>query len=94
MSADRHREKHLAILDAVRKNATRGDAGSVLKVMDELGWSNHWHMSLGDKKAEVVRGVIREYKPRTLLELGSYLGYSATVMGSEMVKVWKESGGG
>ncbi|KXS16690.1 S-adenosyl-L-methionine-dependent methyltransferase [Gonapodya prolifera JEL478] len=88
------RPVHEVILEKVKLQATPGDAQSVVDVMDKLGWDNHWHMSLGDAKAVFVRQAIREHKPRTLLELGTYIGYSATVIGSEMVATWKELGGG
>jgi catechol O-methyltransferase len=33
-------------------------------------------MNLGDDKGKIVRDVIAQYKPKTILELGGYCGYS------------------
>ncbi|KXS16656.1 hypothetical protein M427DRAFT_31062 [Gonapodya prolifera JEL478] len=77
---------HEVTHEQVKLQATPGNAQSVVDVMDKLGWDNHWHMSLGDEKAVLIRKVIRDSKPRTLLELGTYIGYSVTVIGSEMTQ--------
>ena len=37
-------------------------------------------MNLGDDKAKVVIDTIVKFKPKTILELGTYVGYSSLVM--------------
>ena len=37
-------------------------------------------MNLGNDKAEVVKHAIKQYKPKTILEIGTYCGYSSLLM--------------
>jgi hypothetical protein len=41
----------------------------------------------GDEKGLLLEGLIRKYQPLTVVELGSFLGYSATRIGSRLPKV-------
>jgi len=58
-------------------NTTKaGDAVAIYDAMDALGWSGHFMMNLGDDKGKIVDAVIKEHKPKVLVELGAHLGYS------------------
>jgi catechol O-methyltransferase len=61
----------------VEAHAKDNDADSVVKAADEFCWRKHWMMNLGDLKGGIVDKVMQEAKPRTVLELGTYCGYSA-----------------
>lgn len=41
----------------------------------------------GDEKGLLLEGLVRKYQPLTVVELGSFLGYSATRIGSRLPKV-------
>lgn len=64
----------------VVKSAKEDDANSVIKAVDDFCWNNHWMMHVGDVKGGIVDKVIEEYKPKIILELGTYCGYSAVRM--------------
>ena len=68
------------LADFVVKSAKEDDANSVIKAIDDFCWNNHWMMHVGDVKGGIVDKVIEEYKPKIILELGTYCGYSAVRM--------------
>jgi len=37
-------------------------------------------MNIGDEKSVIVKDAIKKYQPKTILELGGYVGYSAIMM--------------
>jgi predicted O-methyltransferase YrrM len=39
---------------------------------------------VGPKKGKVLTGVIRDIKPKRILEVGTHIGYSAVLMGKEL----------
>ena len=64
----------------VLEHAEKNNPDSVVKTVDNFCWNNHWMMNLGDKKGEFVDDAIKKYKPKIILELGTYCGYSAVRM--------------
>ncbi|XP_071369062.1 catechol O-methyltransferase B-like [Centroberyx affinis] len=64
------------ILSAVQKNATRGDPGSVVKAIDHFCRHKEWAMNVGDEKGSILDSVVCDVSPATVLELGTYCGYS------------------
>ncbi|TWW61559.1 Catechol O-methyltransferase [Takifugu flavidus] len=64
------------LLAAVQKNATRGDPRSVVKAIDEFCRYTEWAMNVGDEKGCILDSVVSEVNPATVLELGTYCGYS------------------
>ena len=48
------------------------------KVIDEFVSNGHRMMNLGQQKGAIVDKVLEKVKPKLLLELGTYCGYSAT----------------
>lgn len=60
-------------------------AEEVLREIEQMS-RNRFLPIVGPHKAEVLRSVIREKKPKTVLEVGTLIGYSAIVIASELLK--------
>ncbi|EHB18384.1 Catechol O-methyltransferase [Heterocephalus glaber] len=69
--------KEQRILRHVQEHAKPGDPQSVLEAIDDYCSHKEWAMNVGNKKGEIMDGVIRELGPSLVLELGAYCGYSA-----------------
>ncbi|KAM4605826.1 catechol O-methyltransferase A-like isoform 2-T2 [Discoglossus pictus] len=65
------------ILQYVRKVAKQGDAQSVLRAIDTYCSQVEWAMNVGDKKGQILDDTVLNTRPRWVLELGTYCGYSA-----------------
>ncbi|XP_074062604.1 catechol O-methyltransferase isoform X2 [Macrotis lagotis] len=72
--------KEERILNWVKENATVGDPQSILDTIDKYCHLKEWAMNVGDVKGQIVDKVVEETKPKVLLELGTYCGYSAVRM--------------
>ncbi|KAF3908886.1 hypothetical protein AA313_de0204338 [Arthrobotrys entomopaga] len=59
---------------------------AVLEAIDEYGRTKKYLMNIGVEKGKIVRDVIAEQKPVTMVELGGYCGYSAIAFAAEMKK--------
>lgn len=59
----------------------RGSPWQVLAAIDEYGRTKRYLMNVGDDKGRLVCDLIRERRPRTMVELGGYVGYSAILFG-------------
>lgn len=58
----------------------RGHPQKVLDLIDEF--ENDYHlMTVGVPKGKIVKDLINETKPKTMIELGCYVGYSAILFG-------------
>jgi predicted O-methyltransferase YrrM len=75
---DDGREEALAAY--VATHARRGDVADVIRVIDDFCYHHSFMMNVGDEKGEILDGAIRRVRPRRLLELGTYCGYSALRM--------------
>ncbi|XP_040261200.1 catechol O-methyltransferase A-like isoform X2 [Bufo bufo] len=64
------------ILQHVQRSAKQGDALSVITAIDSYCSKVEWAMNVGDKKGEILDTVVLETRPRYVLELGTYCGYS------------------
>ena len=64
----------------------RGSPQEVLKAIDEYGRKKRYLMNVGEDKGKVVEDLIAEQKPRVMVELGGYVGYSALVFGDAVRK--------
>ncbi|XP_035682397.1 catechol O-methyltransferase-like isoform X1 [Branchiostoma floridae] len=69
--------KEQRVLRYVQQNASRGDPDSVLAAVDKFGWETEWAMNVGDVKGLILDRFVKETAPQTMLELGTYMGYSA-----------------
>ncbi|XP_069788701.1 catechol O-methyltransferase-like isoform X2 [Narcine bancroftii] len=68
------------ILEYVLQNAVQGDAKSVVDNIDKYCREKEWAMNVGDEKGAILDRVLEEASPSTVLELGTYCGYSALRM--------------
>ena len=73
-----------SLLKYVVENSQRGDAQSVIDTIDQFGWTQQWLMNIGDQKGKILDGALRHRRPRSVLELGTYLGYSSLRMASQL----------
>ncbi|KAI8485513.1 hypothetical protein Bbelb_367070 [Branchiostoma belcheri] len=65
------------ILQYVQQQASRGDPDSVMAAIDKFGWEREFAMNVGDVKGVILDRFVKETAPQTMLELGTYMGYSA-----------------
>jgi predicted O-methyltransferase YrrM len=56
---------------------------NILNSLDEMG-KKQFMPSIGPVKGKIIADIIREYKPKKILEIGSLYGYSAIMMASVM----------
>jgi catechol O-methyltransferase len=75
---DDAREEALAAY--VLANAQQGDVDDVIRVIDDFCYNRSFMMNVGDEKGEILDAAVRRARPRRLLELGTYCGYSALRM--------------
>jgi catechol O-methyltransferase len=66
-----------ALADHVAAQARMGDLDDVIQVIDAFCTTRSIMMHVGDEKGEILDRAIRRCRPRLLLELGTYCGYSA-----------------
>jgi predicted O-methyltransferase YrrM len=41
--------------------------------------------SIGPVKGKIITGIVKKYKPRNILEIGTLYGYSAILMAADML---------
>jgi catechol O-methyltransferase len=68
----------------------RGSPARLLGVIDEFGRTKKYLMNVGEDKGRIVTDLIAEVKPRVMIELGGYVGYSALLFGDAL----RRAGGG
>ncbi|CAF5155793.1 unnamed protein product, partial [Rotaria sp. Silwood1] len=61
----------------VLQNARQGDIQNIIDIIDQYGWTKQWLMNIGDRKGKILDQAIQKRKPKTILELGTFLGYSS-----------------
>lgn len=64
----------------VRATARAGDIDDVLRVIDRFGYEESFLMNVGDEKGLILDAAIQRARPKRVLELGTYCGYSALRM--------------
>jgi catechol O-methyltransferase len=57
---------------------------SVLRLIDDFGVNHNYMMNVGSRKGEIVTKLIAEHKPKTMLEFGSYIGYSTVLFAAAL----------
>eukprot|EP01121_Diplochlamys_sp_Union-15-3_P008575 TRINITY_DN2288_c0_g1_i1.p1 TRINITY_DN2288_c0_g1~~TRINITY_DN2288_c0_g1_i1.p1 ORF type:complete len:271 (-),score=46.60 TRINITY_DN2288_c0_g1_i1:20-832(-) len=50
---------------------------SVIKHADDFCYSSGWMMNVGDMKGKILDNAVLEHKPKIVVELGTYCGYSS-----------------
>jgi catechol O-methyltransferase len=69
--------RELALARHVETEARQGDLDDVIRVIDDFAYHRSFLINVGDEKGEILDAAIRRTRPRQLLELGTYCGYSA-----------------
>ncbi len=72
------REARLA--EYVLARARRGDPADAIRIVDEYGYNQSFLINVGDEKGAILDAAVARAKPRLVLELGTYCGYSALRM--------------
>ena len=72
------REARLA--EYVVARARRGDPADAIRIIDEYGYNQSFLINVGDEKGAILDAAVARAKPRRVLELGTYCGYSALRM--------------
>jgi catechol O-methyltransferase len=72
--------RELACADYVEANARRGDVDDVLAAIDRFAREKSMLVNVGDEKGELLDAAVRRASAKTVLELGTYCGYSALRM--------------
>ena len=67
-------------VDYVLEKARPGDVDDAIRVIDEFGWQKSLLINVGDKKGPILDAAVRTARPKLILELGTYIGYSALRM--------------
>jgi catechol O-methyltransferase len=76
------REEALAAY--VLEHAAPGDVEDAIRVIDEFAYHHASLINIGDEKGLLLDAAVRRARPRLLLELGTYCGYSALRMARVM----------
>lgn len=66
-----------ALAHYVVEHARSGDVGDAIRVVDEFCYERSFMVNVGDEKGALLDAAIERCKPRQLLELGTYCGYSS-----------------
>jgi len=61
----------------VLANARAGDLGDAIATIDRFAYEKSFLINVGDEKGALLDSAIERVKPKRLLELGTYCGYSA-----------------
>lgn len=73
-----------ALARHVTTHARPGDADDAVRAIDDFCYRQSFMMNVGDEKGEILDRAVRRARPRRLLELGTYCGYSALRMARVM----------
>jgi catechol O-methyltransferase len=68
------------VVDYVLERARPGDVDDAIRVIDEFGWQKSLLINVGDKKGPILDKAVRDARPKLVLEVGAYIGYSALRM--------------
>ncbi|TQN73901.1 putative catechol O-methyltransferase 2 [Colletotrichum shisoi] len=60
----------------------RGSPERVLKAVDDFGRTKKYLMNVGEDKGKIVTDLITDVKPKVMVELGGYVGYSCILFGA------------
>lgn len=80
------REQRLldTILNSPSISHYRNNPTALLAAIDDFSFSKDFLISVGPQKAGVLSNLVAEQKPRVVVELGGYLGYSAILFANAM----------
>ena len=63
-------------------SAHPGDPAGAIRAIDRFAYEKSFLINVGDEKGEILDGAVRRARPKRILELGTYCGYSALRMAS------------
>jgi catechol O-methyltransferase len=66
----------------VLANTRRGDLAGAIRSIDRFAYEKSFLINVGDEKGQILDGAVRSARPKRILELGTYCGYSALRMAS------------
>jgi catechol O-methyltransferase len=66
-----------ALARHVTTHARAGDVDDAIRAIDDFCYRQSFMMNVGDEKGEILDAAVLRTRPRRLLELGTYCGYSA-----------------
>jgi catechol O-methyltransferase len=66
-----------ATVDYVLQHARAGDIDDVVATIDKFAYEKSVLINVGDEKGELLDAAVRRADPAVVLELGTYVGYSA-----------------
>jgi catechol O-methyltransferase len=69
--------REAAAADYVLSRARSGDVDDVIATLDKFAYEQSVLVNVGDEKGALLDAAVRAADPRTVLELGTYCGYSA-----------------
>ena len=69
--------REAALAEHVVAHARASDVDDAIRAVDEFCYGRSFMMNVGDEKGAILDAAIARVKPRRLLELGTYCGYSA-----------------
>ncbi|KAI9890658.1 MAG: hypothetical protein M1814_003727 [Vezdaea aestivalis] len=76
-----------------RQSMIRNNPKRVVDAIDQFAREEEWLMNIGPEKGAIVVDEIAKAKPRTMVEMGGYIGYSAVLFGDAVRRANKERGG-
>jgi len=68
--------REAALQRYVLDNARRGDLDDAIRAIDRFAYTKSFLINVGDEKGALLDAAISRAKPKLLLELGTYCGYS------------------
>lgn len=68
------------------RSAIEGSPEAVLAAIDEFGQTQDFLMNVGMHKGKIITDLISKEQPKTILEIGGYVGYSAIMFGNALRK--------
>jgi catechol O-methyltransferase len=73
-----------ALAQYVTTHARAGDVDDAVRTIDDFCYRQSFMMNVGDEKGEILDRAVKRTRPRRILELGTYCGYSALRMSRVM----------
>lgn len=67
-------------------HAQQGNADDVIRVIDNFAYQKSPLINVGDKKGVILDHALERVRPKIVLELGTYVGYSAIRMARKLDK--------
>jgi len=70
----------------VLENAQQNSLQNIIDTIDKFGWTKQWLMNIGDRKGQILDQAVQTRKPKSVLELGTFLGYSSLRIVNQLPK--------